>query len=170
MALSLPPPNINGFRMEPRRTPRAQLFMTMVCSPSVMKALATESRRHRGKSFFLFSVSLCLRGNFLSRQRRAFLFLRALGVLRGSRLLCFFLTDSKTEICREKSILIIAGRTARRENSNFSKWLLPLLVPLVFSELWGFSVLLVVSVPFAFCERAAGSALATDSQFFHALV
>ena len=30
-----------------------------------MKALATESRR---KSFFLFSVSLCLRGNFLSRQ------------------------------------------------------------------------------------------------------
>ena len=41
-------------------------------SPSVMKALATEARR---KSFFLFSVSLCLRGNFLSRQRRAFLFL-----------------------------------------------------------------------------------------------
>ena len=34
-------------------------------SPSVMKALATESQR---KSFFLFSVSLCLRGNFLSRQ------------------------------------------------------------------------------------------------------
>ena len=26
-------------------------------SPSVMKALATESRSHRGKAFFLFSVS-----------------------------------------------------------------------------------------------------------------
>ncbi len=33
-----------------------------------MKAFATESRRHRGKAFFLFSVSLCLRSNFLSRQ------------------------------------------------------------------------------------------------------
>ncbi len=54
-----------------------------------MKALATESRRHRGKVFFLFSVSLCLRGNFLSRQRRAFLFLHGLRVLRGSGLLCF---------------------------------------------------------------------------------
>ena len=50
-------------------------------SPSVMKALVTETQR---KSFFLFSVSLCLRGNFLSRQRRDFLFLRALCVLRGS--------------------------------------------------------------------------------------
>ena len=27
-------------------------------SPYVMKALATESRRHRGKAFFLFSVPL----------------------------------------------------------------------------------------------------------------
>ena len=34
-------------------------------SPSVMKALVTQTQR---KSFFLFSVSLCLRGNFLSRQ------------------------------------------------------------------------------------------------------
>ena len=53
-------------------------------SPSVMKGLVTETQR---KSFFLFSVSLCLRGNFLSRQRaqrRDFLFLRALSVLRGS--------------------------------------------------------------------------------------
>ena len=32
-------------------------------SPSVMRALATQTQR---KSFFLFSVSLCLRGNFLS--------------------------------------------------------------------------------------------------------
>ena len=32
-----------------------------------MKALVTETQR---KSFFLFSVSLCLRGNFLSRQRK----------------------------------------------------------------------------------------------------
>ena len=35
-------------------------------SPSVMKALATESRRHRGKAFF---SSPRLRGNFLSRQK-----------------------------------------------------------------------------------------------------
>ena len=38
-------------------------------SPSVMKVLATQSLRHRGKAFFLFSLSLRLRGNFLSRQR-----------------------------------------------------------------------------------------------------
>ena len=53
-------------------------------SPSVMKALVTQTQR---KSFFLFSVSLCLRDNFLSRQRaqrRYFLFLRALCFLRGS--------------------------------------------------------------------------------------
>ena len=50
-------------------------------SPSVMKALVTEEK------LFFFSVTLHLRGNFLaqqSAQRRDFLFLRALSVLRGS--------------------------------------------------------------------------------------
>ena len=38
-------------------------------SPSVMKALATESRRHRGKAFF---SSLCLRGNLPAAGSRNF--------------------------------------------------------------------------------------------------
>ena len=55
------------------------MFMTMVCHPFVMKALVTQTQRI---SFFSVSV----RGNFLARQRaqkRDFLFLRALSVLRG---------------------------------------------------------------------------------------
>ena len=62
-------------------------------SPSVMKALATESRRRRGKAFF---SSLCLRGSFLSRQRHEDTkFFRGLSELRlaGKKVfLCLFVS------------------------------------------------------------------------------
>ena len=82
-----------------------------------MKALATESRRHRGKAFFLFSVAIFFHGKGKEKA-----LLRALRVLRGSLLFRAF-CDALEGECYKWDLKRRESQRHKVQRGNTARWL-----------------------------------------------